>query len=105
MITASDTESGRPSSPSNCAARDGKSRFQVQYFELEGPGAKADLVARDLRTRVWDASFGRQTGYGAFAWQGVWGGLPDAAGHTVRYARDAVKMSVASAVGRASVPK
>jgi len=83
----------------DAAARDAKSRFQVQYFELEVPGARAELVARDLRQRVWDASFGRQTGYGAFAWQGVWGGLPDSAGHTVRYTRDAVKMAALERIG------
>ncbi len=83
----------------DAAAKDGKSRFQVQYFELEVPGARAELVARDLRQRVWDASFGRQTEYSAVPWQGVWGGLPDSAGHTVRYWHDAVRMAALERIG------
>lgn len=82
---------GQPAAWESSSA-DKKARFQVQYFELETPGAQAELVARDLRSRL-KASFGQLPGFALTEWKGDWGGLPAAAGHTLRYQREQLDMA------------
>lgn len=81
------------------ASADGTARFLIQHFLLESPGARADLVARDLGRQVWRAQFGGLEGFDLSEWQGGWGGLPHAAGHTVRYVQDKRAMAVVERIG------
>jgi hypothetical protein len=69
-------------------------RILVQRFQLESPGARADLVARESRESVWKANFSLLDGFAIEEFAGDWGGIPAAAGHTVRYVRDARAMAV-----------
>lgn len=70
------------------AARDGSAHFLVRRFQLESAGARAAGVARQLRDQVWGpARIGvRELEFTEFA--GGWGGVPETAGHTVRYRTD-----------------
>lgn len=75
---------------------DRSARFFVERRLLESLGARADLAVRNLRVSVWQARFGRSEGFSAEDWKGSWGGLPDAAGLTVRYPHPLDKKAMAA---------
>jgi hypothetical protein len=81
------------------ASADQVARFFVEHRLLESLGAKAELVARDQRVNFWQARFGRLEGFSAEEWKGVWGGLPEAAGFTVRYPREKQAMAAVERIG------
>ena len=66
-------------------SQDSRARLLVQRFQLESAGARAELVARQLRQQAWTpAALGAQE-LTITPWSGDWGGVPDCAGHLVRY--------------------
>lgn len=74
-------------------AADGAARFLVQRFQLESAGARSAAVARQLRDQVWGPARVGLREVGFVEWSGDWGGVPDSAGHTVRYQVDERRMS------------
>lgn len=64
---------------------DGGARFLVQRFTLEGSGARADSVLRELRQQAWGTAQLVVGGITITEWSGEWGGVPETAGHTVSY--------------------
>lgn len=63
--------------------KDESAQFELRHFLLATPGARADLVAANLRTERWEPLM-RGFGSEIKAWQGEWAGLP-AAGHRIDY--------------------
>lgn len=62
---------------------DEAAQFEVRHFRLASPGARADLVAENLRKERWEPLM---QGFGSeiVPWEGRWAGLP-AAGHRIDY--------------------
>lgn len=62
---------------------DGDAQFELRHFLLASPGARADLVAENLRKERWEPLM-RDYGHDIVPWEGAWGGLP-AAGHRIDF--------------------
>lgn len=67
-------------------ATSGDARFLVQRFTLEGSGARAAAVLRELRKDAWGNAALVADQITFEPWSGEWGGVPETAGHAVRYA-------------------
>jgi hypothetical protein len=63
--------------------KDESAQFEVRHFLLATPGARADLVAANLRTERWEPLM-RGFGSEIKPWEGSWAGLK-AAGHRIDY--------------------
>ncbi|MDA1260601.1 MAG: hypothetical protein O3A20_08250, partial [Planctomycetota bacterium] len=66
----------------------GDARFLVERFLLDGYGAHADSVLRDLKQRAWGTTALEAEEISFTAWSGQWGGVPEIAGHTVNYKKE-----------------
>lgn len=63
----------------------GDALFLVQRFALDGHGARAEAVLQGLRQEAWGTARLVAEELAFEAWSGEWGGVPNTAGHTVRY--------------------
>ena len=63
----------------------GGARCLVQRFQLDASGARADSVLQSLRQQAWGTASLLVGELSFTAWEGDWGGVPETAGHTVRY--------------------
>lgn len=74
------------------------SRFLVRRFQLESAGARAGAVLRRLREQAWGPAALAVSEIAFEDWSGGWGGVPETAGHTVRYVLDGRRMAVVERV-------
>lgn len=63
--------------------KDESAQFELRHFLLATPGARADLVAANLRTERWEPLM-RGFGSEIKPWEGSWAGMK-AAGHRIDY--------------------